>query len=168
MLSVHCQPLHEAESGGTNSDACSTLITSPSCLFGTKLQVPASAVSIGQHVLVRPGEQVPLDGVIVWGTANLSLQHITGEEQPVKLSPGQDVPAGSLSTDGLLVVRVEATAEDSTPARIARLAAEAQVCQEAASTLQDTSCVTMLSIASVRDCNSEFPMQCISSCFVQS
>lgn len=91
------------------------------------LQVPASSVSIGQHVLVRPGEQVPLDGVIVWGTANLSLQHITGEEQPVKLSPGKDVPAGSLSTDGLLVVRVEATAEDSTPARIARLAAEAQV-----------------------------------------
>lgn len=91
------------------------------------LQVAASSISIGQHVLVRPGEQVPLDGVIVWGTANLSLQHITGEEQPVRLSPGQDLPAGSLSTDGLLVVRVEATAEDSTPARIARLAAEAQV-----------------------------------------
>ena len=38
------------------------------------LQVAASDVAIGQHVLVRPGEQVPLDGVIIWGTANLSLQ----------------------------------------------------------------------------------------------
>ncbi|KAF8062959.1 HMA1 [Scenedesmus sp. PABB004] len=80
----------------------------------------------GQHVLVRPGEQVPLDGTISWGTANLSLQHISGEEQPVRLGPGQEVPAGSLSTDGLLVVRVQATAADSTPARIAQMAAQAQ------------------------------------------
>lgn len=58
------------------------------------VQVAASDVSIGQHVLVRPGEQVPLDGIITWGTANLSLQHISGEAQPVKLSPGQEVPAG--------------------------------------------------------------------------
>jgi cation transport ATPase len=38
------------------------------------VQVGAADVSIGQHVLVRPGEQVPLDGIITWGTANLSLQ----------------------------------------------------------------------------------------------
>jgi hypothetical protein len=58
--------------------------------------VPAESVALGQHVLVRPGEQVPLDGTITWGTANLSLQHISGEAQPVKLSPGQEVPAGVL------------------------------------------------------------------------
>jgi hypothetical protein len=56
--------------------------------------VPAESVGLGQHVLVRPGEQVPLDGVITWGTANLSLQHISGEARPVRLSPGQEVPAG--------------------------------------------------------------------------
>jgi hypothetical protein len=64
------------------------------CCPSVLLQVAASDVSIGQHVLVRPGEQVPLDGIITWGTANLSLQHISGEAQPVKLGPGQEVPAG--------------------------------------------------------------------------
>uniref|UniRef100_A0A383V263 P-type ATPase A domain-containing protein n=1 Tax=Tetradesmus obliquus TaxID=3088 RepID=A0A383V263_TETOB len=92
----------------------------------TTQQVPAESVALGQHVLVRPGEQVPLDGTITWGTANLSLQHISGEAAPVRLGPGQEVPAGSLSTDGLLVVRVEATAENSTPSRIAQMAADAQ------------------------------------------
>ncbi|KAF6263311.1 hypothetical protein COO60DRAFT_1635329 [Scenedesmus sp. NREL 46B-D3] len=92
----------------------------------TTQQVPAESVALGQHVLVRPGEQVPLDGTITWGTANLSLQHISGEARPVKLGPGQEVPAGSVSTDGLLVVRVEATSENSTPSRIAQMAADAQ------------------------------------------
>lgn len=91
------------------------------------LQVAATQVAIGQHVLVRPGEQVPLDGTVAWGTANVSLQHISGESQPVRLSSGDEIPAGSLSTDGLLVVKVVATSDDSTPARIARMAAEAQV-----------------------------------------
>jgi cation transport ATPase len=58
--------------------------------------VPAESVALGQHVLVRPGEQVPLDGTITWGTANLSLQHISGEAAPVKLGPGQEVPAGEV------------------------------------------------------------------------
>ncbi len=70
---------------------------------------------------------MPLDGSIAWGVSNVSLQHITGESQPVRMAPGGEVPAGSLSTDGLLVVRVGATAQDSTPARIVRMAADAQV-----------------------------------------
>ena len=44
------------------------------CRVCCAVQVAASAVTLGQHVLVRPGEQVPLDGIITWGTANLSLQ----------------------------------------------------------------------------------------------
>ncbi len=70
---------------------------------------------------------MPLDGVVVWGAANVSLAHISGESQPVRMAPGSEVPAGSLATDGTLVLRVTASAEDSTPARIARMAAEAQV-----------------------------------------
>lgn len=47
---------------------------------------------------------MPLDGVVVWGTANLSLQHISGESAPVRMSVGAEVPAGSVSMDGVLVV----------------------------------------------------------------
>jgi hypothetical protein len=45
-------------------------------------------------VLVRPGEQVPLDGAVVWGASNVSMQHISGESLPVKVEPGAEVPAG--------------------------------------------------------------------------
>ncbi|MEW5311397.1 MAG: hypothetical protein WDW38_003116 [Sanguina aurantia] len=89
-------------------------------------RLAASAVQVGQHVVVRPGEQVPLDGVVAHGSANVSLQHISGESHPVRVAVGSTVPAGSLNTDGLLVVRVASLSTDSTPARIARLTAQAQ------------------------------------------
>ena len=71
--------------------------------------------------------QVPLDGDILYGEALLSIQHITGENLPVRSGPGAQVPAGSQSHDGVLVLRVTQRAEDSTPARISRLARDAQV-----------------------------------------
>ena len=71
--------------------------------------------------------QVPLDGKLVHGTAQVSWSHISGEALPVRLSPGQEVPAGSLNLDGLLVVQATHSFQDSTPARIARLTQQAQV-----------------------------------------
>ena len=71
--------------------------------------------------------QVPLDGDILYGEALLSMQHITGENLPLRRGPGAQVPAGSQSHDGVLVLRVTQRAEDSTPARISRLARDAQV-----------------------------------------
>ncbi|GAX79391.1 hypothetical protein CEUSTIGMA_g6832.t1 [Chlamydomonas eustigma] len=89
--------------------------------------VLAMSIKPGQHILVKPGDQVPVDGIVVWGSAGVSLQHISGESQPVRMEEGSAVPAGSLNTDGLLVVRVTATSDESTPARIARMTAEAQI-----------------------------------------
>lgn len=87
----------------------------------------ATAVKPGQFVLVKPGEQVPLDGQVTWGIAGVSMQHISGESQLVRMQVGSTVPAGSLNIDGLLVVRVTATAHESTPARIARMTEAAQI-----------------------------------------
>lgn len=70
--------------------------------------------------------QVPLDGVVVYGTAQVSAKHITGESMPFAVAPGRQVPAGALNHDGLLVVRTTHVAEESTPARIARLTSSAQ------------------------------------------
>ncbi len=95
------------------------------CTFSVSWQPQASRLKDALPLLLLL--QAPLDGVIVWGTSNCSMQHITGESAPVRLEPGKELPAGSLSTDGLLVVRVTAGTEDSTPARIARMAQEAQV-----------------------------------------
>lgn len=71
--------------------------------------------------------QVPLDGQIVHGRAMVSSEHITGEALPVLRRGGDEVAAGSLNRDGLLVLRALRPAEDSTPARIARLTLDAQV-----------------------------------------
>lgn len=63
--------------------------------------------------------QVPLDGQVVHGTAQVSWSHISGEALPVRLSEGMEVPAGSLNLDGLLVVKALRGFDHSTPARIA-------------------------------------------------
>ena len=70
--------------------------------------------------------QVPLDGMVVHGTAQVSWAHISGEALPVQLQQGDQVPAGTLNHDGLLVVQASKGFQDSTPARIARLTAQAQ------------------------------------------
>ncbi|KAG2449827.1 hypothetical protein HYH02_005350 [Chlamydomonas schloesseri] len=89
-------------------------------------EVLADSVAVGQLVLVRAGEQVPLDGEVVWGVASVSQAHISGESQPARVAAGGWLPAGALSHDGALVLRVTALAGDSTPARMARMAAQAQ------------------------------------------
>jgi hypothetical protein len=71
--------------------------------------------------------QVPLDGAVLHGRAMVSSEHITGESLPVLRRAGDEVAAGSLNRDGLLVLRALRPAEDSTPARIARLTLDAQV-----------------------------------------
>lgn len=88
--------------------------------------VPASQVVPGNNMLVRPGQQVALDGEIVYGEALVSTEHITGESLPVRRKQGSEVPAGALNHDGILVVRASRLAAQSTPARIARLTQYAQ------------------------------------------
>lgn len=83
-------------------------------------------VPAGSTILTKPGEQVPLDGLIVHGKALVSTEHITGESLPTLKCAGDDIPAGSLCHDGVLVVRTTRVASDSTPARIAQLARDAQ------------------------------------------
>ncbi|KAL4859036.1 putative cadmium/zinc-transporting ATPase HMA1 [Chlorella vulgaris] len=88
--------------------------------------VLAADVEVGAHLLVKPGEQVPLDGVVVHGRAMVSSEHITGESLPVLCRSGDEAAAGSLNRDGVLVLRALRRADESTPARIAKLAMDAQ------------------------------------------
>ena len=74
-----------------------------------------------------PRVQIALDGEVVYGEAMVSSEHITGEALPRQFQRGDTVPAGALNHDGVLVVKVQRPSADSTPARIARLTAEAQV-----------------------------------------
>lgn len=93
---------------------------------GRELRLPAEAVSPGEVILVRPGETIGLDGVIVRGRSSVSEAAITGESAPVTKGEGDPVYAGTLVEDGSLEIRVTRPAGESTLARIAALVEEAQ------------------------------------------
>ncbi|GMH39781.1 hypothetical protein BSKO_07679 [Bryopsis sp. KO-2023] len=88
--------------------------------------VKAEDVAIGSHVLILPGEQVPLDGIVIYGQASVTVDHISGESLPVRIKQDDQISAGSRNNDGVLVVKTTQTAENSTPARIAQLAIDAR------------------------------------------
>ncbi|WP_276200522.1 heavy metal translocating P-type ATPase [Chelatococcus sp. XZ-Ab1] len=88
--------------------------------------VPAEALAIGDVVVVRPGDRVPADGVVIEGRSSLDEAPITGESVPVAKGPGDKVFAGAINAEAALRVTVEAGAADNLIARIVRLVEEAQ------------------------------------------
>lgn len=87
--------------------------------------VKAEEVKIGDVILVKPGEKIPLDGSIVSGTSNLDTSAITGESNPVSVSEGEKVFSGSVNLSGALKIKVEKDLEHSMVAQIANLVQEA-------------------------------------------
>ncbi len=88
--------------------------------------VPVEALHIGDVILVKGGERVPMDGDIVTGQSDINQAPITGESIPVHKTTGDEVYAGSVNGSGTLTVRVTHLAEDNTLSRIIRMVEEAQ------------------------------------------
>lgn len=89
-------------------------------------RVPVEAVRPGDVVIIRPGEQIPVDGVVVAGQTSVNQAAITGESVPVSKGVGDEVFAGTLNQEGAIDVRCTKEAKDSTLAKIITLVAEAQ------------------------------------------
>ena len=83
--------------------------------------VSVETVEIGDSILVKPGERVPLDGVILEGEADLDLSALTGEAVPKFAAVGEAVLSGAIVTNGSLKIKVTATSETSTVTRILEL-----------------------------------------------
>jgi len=92
---------------------------------GGTVSVRPEEVPVGSLFQVKPGERVPLDGLIHQGTSALNQAPITGESMPVTKSPGEEVFAGSINGDGALVVKCSKPASDTVIARIIRMIGEA-------------------------------------------
>ena len=88
---------------------------------GTALRVSPEEVHAGECILVRPGEKVPLDGVIAEGASTLDTAALTGESLPRSVAPGDEVLSGCVNLSGLLTIRVTAEYGQSTVARILAL-----------------------------------------------
>ncbi|WP_043818859.1 heavy metal translocating P-type ATPase, partial [Rubrivivax gelatinosus] len=93
---------------------------------GVEQDVPVEAVRVGELVVVRPGERLPVDGEIVEGRSHLDESLITGESLPVARGPGERATGGSVNADGLLVLKTLAVGTETTLARIIRLVESAQ------------------------------------------
>ena len=93
---------------------------------GRDHRVAVDEVRVGDVVVVRPGEKVPLDGVIVAGQSFVNQAPVTGESLPVDKQPGDEVFAGTINGRGAVDVRVERLRGDSTIARIIHLVENAQ------------------------------------------
>jgi Cd2+/Zn2+-exporting ATPase len=89
-------------------------------------EVDAETLEPGATILVRPGDRVPADGVILSGESAIDEAPVTGESTPVSKGPEAVVFAGTVNGDGVLRVRVTAAAADNTIARVIRLVEEAQ------------------------------------------
>ena len=93
---------------------------------GGEVDVPLDAVRPGDRLRVRPGESVPVDGVVTEGSAALDESMITGEPLPVEKGPGDPLTGGTLNKSGSLVMRAERVGAETTLARIVALVAKAQ------------------------------------------
>ena len=89
-------------------------------------EVPVEQIAVDEIVVVKPGERVPVDGVIVAGESSIDQSAITGESVPVGRKPGDEVFAGTINQDNALDVRMTRLARDNTLARVMQLVAEAQ------------------------------------------
>ena len=88
---------------------------------GKELELSPDEVTVGESILVRPGERIPLDGVILEGSSDMNTVALTGEAAPRAVSAGDAVISGCTNISGVLVVRVERVYGESTVARILSL-----------------------------------------------
>jgi len=93
---------------------------------GLEELVPVESLHVDDVILVRPGERIPMDGVIISGSSAVNQAPITGESVPVEKQPGDGVFAGTINGQGALEVRVTRLAEDNTLSRIIHMVEEAQ------------------------------------------
>lgn len=111
------------------------------------VDVPVAEIGAGDRILVRPGGQVPVDGIVENGTSSVNEAFLTGESRPVPKSPGNEVVAGAVNGEGALTIRVTRTGDATTLSQITRLVQEAQTARSRFQDLGDRAAFWLTLIA---------------------
>jgi len=93
---------------------------------GQETEVPLEQVQVGDQLLVRPGQSVPVDGAVVSGESSVDESMLTGESIPVDKQPGDPVVGGTVNNDGLLQIEAQKVGRETALAQIIKLVQEAQ------------------------------------------
>jgi Cu+-exporting ATPase len=104
---------------------------------GTEHRVPVSELAAGQEFVVRPGEKIATDGVVVEGSSAVDASLVTGESLPAEVGPGDQVTGATVNMSGRLVVRATQVGADTLLAQITRLVTHAQASKAGAQRLAD-------------------------------
>ncbi|MBO6211135.1 MAG: heavy metal translocating P-type ATPase [Schwartzia sp.] len=120
----------EARSKGKTTDALKGLMqlaprTATVLRDGTETVIPASEILLGEIFVVRPGEQIPVDGVVIEGAGAVNESALTGESLPVDKAEGDRVSSATMNQSGFLKCRATRVGEDTTLAQIIRLVEDA-------------------------------------------
>ncbi|KAI4342087.1 hypothetical protein MLD38_026745 [Melastoma candidum] len=94
--------------------------------FGSIVEVPCSSLSVGDHIVILPGDRVPADGIVRAGRSTVDESSFTGEPLPVTKLPGSQIAAGSINVNGSLTVEVGRPGGETAIGDIVRLVEEAQ------------------------------------------
>ncbi|MGQ9583554.1 MAG: heavy metal translocating P-type ATPase, partial [Thermoplasmatota archaeon] len=122
----------ETRARGRTSEAIESLLrlqpkTAVVIVDGRRVERRVEDVGVGEAVLVRPGERVPVDGTVVEGESFVDESMMTGEPMPVHKAPGSPATGGTLNGSGALMIRAERVGSETALARIIRMVEEAQL-----------------------------------------
>ena len=132
----------ETRSKGKTSEAITRLMdlapkTASVVRDGVEVEVPVEEVQVGDRVVVRPGQSIPVDGVIVEGQSAVDESALTGESIPVDKGPGDKVAAASINKSGFFTFEASRVGEDTTLAQMIRLVEEASASKAPIAKLAD-------------------------------
>lgn len=105
---------------------------------GSTIRLPIEEIGVGEIIVVKPGGQIPADGVLTEGATSVDESSLTGESMPVSKSAGSQIFAGTINQSGGIELRVTKRAQDSTLARMVQLVAEAQAEKSATQRFMET------------------------------
>lgn len=104
---------------------------------GEPVDVPTAEVKVGDFVLIRPGDKIPVDGVVVEGESSVNEAMVTGESLPVSKAPGDEVIGGTINQTGSFKFRATKVGTDTALAQIVQLVAAAQASKPPSQVLAD-------------------------------
>jgi P-type Cu2+ transporter len=104
---------------------------------GVEKTIPTDDVRVGDHLLIRPGDKIPVDARVIDGKSAVNESMITGESLPVKKSPGDDIVGASINTTGRLIAEATKVGADTTLSQIVKLVQSAQNSKAPAQRLAD-------------------------------